>query len=309
MILIETLHDVQSLLGRIAETAARIPLKLREVVKTGSVLLLGNLLHRGHGKDFSLELFFQFFRPFLIKGAVASALLILPAPADTGGFQRQAEIFLRHKLFDLLLPSRDHRQRRRLDTAAGKLGVVFAGQGPGGVDTHEPVGLRTGCCRPVKVIILSAIPKVLEALPDGLIRHRRNPEPLDRFLAARDLQNPAGYKLSLPSRICGDDHASDVLPEKKGFHCPELLAGLRDHHQFHFVRHHRESLHLPFHIFLIVGFRVCQRHQMAQCPGDNVVPSFHSTVQFLFTVKDPGNIPGHRRFLCDYQCFHKLPPK
>ena len=73
---------------------------------------------------------------------------------------------------DLLLPRRDHGKGRRLHPSAGKLRVVLAGERPGGIDSHQPVGLRPRYRRPVEIVILLRILQMCKSFPDGLIRHR-----------------------------------------------------------------------------------------------------------------------------------------
>ncbi len=81
-----------------------------------------------------------------------------------------------------------------------------------------------------------------------------------------------------------------------GFYHTILLAGLLDHFKPELVRHHGKILYLPFLIFGIIVFRVSKRHQMAKSPSDHIIFPFDYSIVVLIAVKDPGNIPGHRRF-------------
>ena len=125
-------------------------------------------------KCFSFQFFFQFFRLFSCQryGSFRSFY-----PASSNGYLPPSEKCRN-------IPSgtnsriscsrcRDHGQRRCLDTAAGKLCVVFAGEGPGGVDAHQPVGLSPGCCRPVKIFIFPAVPKIAQNPPESLYPSRK----------------------------------------------------------------------------------------------------------------------------------------
>ena len=103
------------------------------------------------GKPF-LELFHLLF----IKGAGISSLLFLP---DKGNpLYRSAEpiVWLRNKIFNLLLPLGDHRQRGRLYPSAGKLGVIFTGQRSGRIDSHQPIRLRPAHGRIIEGFIFLA---------------------------------------------------------------------------------------------------------------------------------------------------------
>ena len=76
--------------------------------------------------------------------------------------------------------------------------------------------------------------------------------------------------------------------------------GLAYHHQFHFLRHHGKRGKLPFGIFFIVFFRICQCYQMSQGPGHYIVFSFQGSVPLLTTVEDSGNVSGNGWLLRNY---------
>src|SRR5699024_12872080 len=45
---------------------------------------------------------------------------------------------------DLLFPCSDHSKSRRLDSAAGKLGIIFTGKRSGCIDPYQPVSFSSG---------------------------------------------------------------------------------------------------------------------------------------------------------------------
>ena len=51
-------------------------------------------------------------------------------------------VFLFLEIADLGLPVNQHIEGRRLDTAHGQGLVIEDGEKPGGVDPHQPIGLR-----------------------------------------------------------------------------------------------------------------------------------------------------------------------
>ena len=113
-------------------------------------------------------------------------------------------------------------------------------------------------------------------------------------------KDPPCYQFSLTSGICGNDDLPDILPVKLGFHRIILLGGLAYHHQFHFLRHHGKRGKLPFGIFFIVFFRICQCYQMSQGPGHYIVFSFQGSVPLLTAVEDSGNVSGNGWLLRNY---------
>ena len=113
-------------------------------------------------------------------------------------------------------------------------------------------------------------------------------------------KDPSGYQFSLTSGICGNDDLPDILPVKLVFYRIILFGCLANHHQFHFLWHHRKSGKFPFGIFFIVFFRICQGYQMSQCPGHYIIFSFQGSIPLLAAVKDSCDISGNRRFLRDH---------
>ena len=120
-------------------------------------------------------------------------------------------------------------------------------------------------------------------------------------MASGFVQDPSCYEFALSSGICGDDDVSDVLTEKLRLDRLILFRCLTDHDQLHLIRHHRERLHIPFHVLLIIFFRICQSYQVSQCPGHSIVLSFQDSVPFLITMENPCNVSCHGRLLRNYQ--------
>ena len=113
-------------------------------------------------------------------------------------------------------------------------------------------------------------------------------------------KDPSCYQLAFPPCICSNDDLSDILPVKLGFHRIVLLGGLAYHHQLHFLRHHGKSGKLPFGIFFIVFFRICQCYQMSQGPGHYIVFSFQGSVPLLTAAEDSGDVSGNGWLLRNY---------
>ena len=298
MMLIKALHQIQSLLGRESEALVGVPLQSCQVIQTVKMRTLLCLFDGNHPAVAVfcpvIGLISRLFREN--RGAIAA--LFLPCKCNSLPPGLQAIIRLRHKMPDLFLSGRDHGKGRSLHPAAGKLRIIFAGQRPGGIDTHQPVGLRPCYCRPVKIIVFLCIFQMSESLPDGLICHRGNPQPPERFLAAGFHQNPPRHQLTFPTGIGGDDHLRDIFAFHLALHRLKLSSGLRNHHQLQMLRHHRQVFHPPGLKLLVVALRVRQRHQMPKPPGDHVFIALYIILCLFFAAQNPGDISCHRRFLC-----------
>ena len=171
VILVEPLHDIQSFLCRKAVFLIGFSLKSGQVIKPrriGLLRLSGNLCY---GKAAFSCLCLDLLGTLLLKGAEASAFSVTPGPAYISRLQSDPVIILRLKFPDFLLSSCDHGKGGGLHTSAGKLGIIFTGQRSGPVHSHQPVRLRPGLCRTVKIIIIMAVFKVGKAVTDCFVRY------------------------------------------------------------------------------------------------------------------------------------------
>ena len=171
VVLVEPLHDIQSFLCRKAVFLIGFSLKSGQVIKPrriGLLRLSGNLCY---GKVAFSCLCLDLLGTLLLKGAEASAFSVTPSPAYISRLQSDPVIILRLKFPDLLLSSCDHGKGGGLHTSAGKLGIIFTGQRSGPVHSHQPVRLRPGLCRTVKIIIIMAVFKVGKAVTDCFVRY------------------------------------------------------------------------------------------------------------------------------------------
>ena len=69
--------------------------------------------------------------------------------------------------------------------------------------------------------------QALEPVADRLLRHRRDPEPLDRLRDARRLADVREDQLALAAGVAGVDHAVDVLLGEQLVDRLQLLLRLR----------------------------------------------------------------------------------
>ena len=116
---------------------------------------------------------------------------------------------------DLLLAAGDERERRRLD-AAERDGAVEGGAQPDRrrarrVHADQPVGLGARARRLLERRISSPVAQVLEGLGDRRLRHRVEPQPLDRLLHAGGLVDVGEDQLALAPGVAGVDDQLDVV--------------------------------------------------------------------------------------------------
>ena len=175
---------------------------------------------------------------------------------------------------------------------------MLTGQCSGSVHPNQPVCFSTADCRFIEMLVFSSVGQMCKSFFNGFICHRRDPQPLYRFMTVGFFQDPSGYQLSFPSRISGNNYFPDILSVQLGLHRLILLRSLTDYHKLHLLRHHRQCCHIPFLILFVIFFRVCQSHQMSQCPGNHVFVSFQCSSGRLAAVQYSCDIPSYRRIFC-----------
>src|SRR5581483_10172179 len=120
---------------------------------------------------------------------------------------------LRLERLDLALALDDHRKRRRLHAAerddTADPGTPAERRRAGGVHTDEPVGLAAGAGGCLELLHLPAGPELLEALADRLLRHRADPEAVDRLVDSRELVDVREDQLALAAGVAGVDDPVD----------------------------------------------------------------------------------------------------
>ena len=238
MILIQTLHDIQSLLCRISIFPICLSLQCGQVIQTRCK---GFFLFAGYGSYFQRlisENIGNLLCPFFIKSSEALTLWFLPCPGDITCFQGDSVIFLRLKCPYLFFPFRNHRQCRSLYTPAGKLGIIFTGKCPCTVHSHQPVSFRSCHSCSVQIIIFMSVFQISESFFDSFVCNRRNPQSADWFMTVRFVKNPAGYQFTFSSGICGYYNIVYVFSVQLRFYCIVLFTGLSNNYQLHSVRQH-----------------------------------------------------------------------
>ena len=136
----------------------------------------------------------------------------------------------------------------------------------------EPVGLGAGAGRLLEQAHLVAVAQVLEGLLDGRLRHRVEPEALDRLLHAGGLVEVGEDELALAPGVAGVDDQLDVRVLHQLVDGVELLLGLvvvGD--ELELLRHDRQVGEAPLLQLLVVLVGLGEADQVADRPRDHVV--------------------------------------
>ena len=149
MILIEALHNIQSLFCGKSKPFVRIPLKFGQIIQEWRVYFFLFLFCLFDDQAVVLTFLFDLLSTLFLISAEAACFSFFPGKCDTVCFCCDRIVAFRHKLVDLIFSRLDHRKRRSLYPAAGQLCVIFAGQCSGRVDADQPVRFCAGHCCPV----------------------------------------------------------------------------------------------------------------------------------------------------------------
>ena len=306
--LIERLHAVQGLLGGIGVFLVCVALELRQIVGCGR---RRHLPHLGDLCD--LGLLARAGRQELLDPrpveAVGVALLVVPGRAEARELRLETVVGLGNEASNFVLPFHHQGQGRGLDAARRELGVEFAGQGAGHVQTDQPVGLGPRLGGAEQIVVILCGPQVGEALPDGLVGLGGDPKPPRGLVPARLDHDPASDQLALASGVGGDHEIGNVSALHQVGHDLVLPRRLRDHDQLHLLRQHGQVVHIPFFQLLVVDVGVRERHQMAQGPGDDVAVALQIAVAAPAAAEDAGQLLADRGLLSQNQRFrHRTPP-
>src|SRR3954468_10037116 len=276
VLLVELLSSAQRAPGGEAEQRVGVALERGEVVQELDALALLLLVDLRDLAGVALDLADD------LRGVVlGDALAALVATAVAARAARlegglHEPVGLRLEGADLLLAARDQRQRRRLH-AAERHGAVERAPEPDrcrarGVHAHDPVGLRARPRRGLERAHLLAVAQAAERLLDRLARHRVEPEPLDRLLDARGLEQVREDKLALAARVAGVHDQVDVVSLDQLVNGLELLARalvVRD--QLELLGQDRKIGEAPLLQLRVVLVGRGESHQVADSPRDHVL--------------------------------------
>jgi hypothetical protein len=111
-----------------------------------------------------------------------------------------------------------------------------------------------------------------EGLTDRLLRHRGQPQPLDRLLDLGRVVDVGEDQLALAAGVAGVDDPVDLGVGHQLVNRPELLGGaLVVGHELELVGDDREVGEAPLLQLGVVGVRLGEPDQVTDRPGDDVV--------------------------------------
>ena len=155
------------------------------------------------------------------------------------------------------------------------------------INANNPVSsLSTQGCF-IQSIIFSSRPEIFKALPDSGIFHGRNPKPLKGLSAPGFMVHQSEDQFALTTGICRTHKAGDIISGHEFFQDTELLLGSGRNLIPPVRREDRQVSICPFAVFCIVGFGLCQLHQMTDTPADHISVSFEVAI---FTLVCPKNL-------------------
>ena len=185
------------------------------------------------------------------------------------------EILLLLECGDFSVALHQHCKGWRLDAPDHQLLVIERGKQAGAVDADDPVRLRAAECRFIEAVIVLAVPEMPEALADGGVLQRADPQTLEGLGASGFVVDQPEDQLTLASCIgCADQLGDALVLHESGQHLELLCFVLRDlkHPAF---RNNGQIVIPPLGIPLIVGAGVCQLHQMTEAPRNDVIAALH----------------------------------
>ena len=113
--------------------------------------------HLGDSQMLSFKQSPDVFNSIFLEGGETAAFFVLPAPFYASSQAGQPVVVLRLEGADLCLSCGDDGECGSLYAAAGKLGVVFACQRAGGIDSHQPIRLGAAFRGVVQVVVFAPV--------------------------------------------------------------------------------------------------------------------------------------------------------
>ena len=297
LLFVEALDEFERHVGRVGKLPVALHLQRREVVEMGRCLGAPLLLHVGHGKRFAGN-----------GGEGLLALLLARELARSGRKRRvavdggQHPVGFRLEVVYLLLPVHDECQRGGLHPPDGQhLPVlpVFQRVEPCGVHAQYPVadGPRESC--EIEALVFALVFERIEPLADGLVGHRRNPQPLHRTGGFGFLHHPPLDEFSLLSRVAAVHDAVGRLHEP--FDGGKLLADalVVDEFDAKPLRNHGQGTEAPPlpHRGVVVG--LLQLTQVSEGPRHLVAVALDISVPARRCADDAGDVLRHAGLLCN----------
>ena len=175
------------------------------------------------------------------------------------------------------------------------------------IDPDQPVGFRTADGGIGQRLIGHTFRQILEALADGTLRHRLQPQPLDRLLCLCELIDVAKNQLTFAARVAGVDDAIDVFALQQFEQNLQPVFGFLDRLQLKVGRNCRQMGKSPLAAFDLFFFRHADFDQMADGGREHEIVALEKIFLFREAPQRFGDVVGDGRFLGnDEGLAHKL---
>ena len=233
---------MQGAFGAEAEASVGFPLQSRQVIEQRRGLR-GRLAFLGDRAGLAFALGLDFFRLGEVPEAFGFGvfvgrlfeILVEPfAGVDAGGhaeFAVQFEVSAGLETADFFLALHQDGEGRGLhasdrgDLEAAEQFLVERGHGARAIDADQPVALGAAGGRLAQGDHVGVAAQLGEAGPDGIGRHRLQPEALDRLLVFEVLDDVAENEFALAAGVAGIDHFRHIGAGEEFFQDAQLLLG------------------------------------------------------------------------------------
>lgn len=302
VLFVETLHDLQRLLGAEAIACIGVALQGGEVIERWRCGVFFLSVKRADGGI----LFVAGAHDALANALIAETgalVFILPEQAHAVHARLHLVVRLAFEIANGAFALYNHCQRWRLHAAGRKLGVVATGEGAGDVEAYDPIGFAARLGGTIEVVVLAGWFEMGKALANGLVRLAGNPETAHRFFDVGLFDDPARHQLPFTPSVGGNDNVVDIAALHQTGDSAELLAGLGNNDQIHVLWQNWQRVHAPGFIFFAVMLWVGQHDKMAQRPGDDVFIVFKIAVVFAADTQHAGKLAANGWFFCENERF------
>src|SRR2546426_3779595 len=277
-------------LRRKAETAVRVALQARQVVEKGRELRGGLRFLGGDARPSQaaradgrgalllphplgprLSVFFRFLEVFVEPPAGVLAL--------RGGKRGvNFPIVARLETAYPVLALDEDRKRRGLNAAdRGLVEAAFlrieSGHRSRAVDAYQPIRFRTAHRGVGERAEIAVLRQLLETLTDRALRHRLQPQALDRLLVAGMLDDVTENQFALTTGVACVDDARYVLAPEQLHQESQSFRGALDGLQIEMRRNDRKVGKRPFAALDLHAFRRDEFQQMADRRREHIIPA------------------------------------
>ena len=327
--LVQTLGDRQRPLGGKAKPAVGLALQRRQVEQEraglrGRLRLFGHdgrlAAHRiGNGRGFA-------FAPDAIGLHLAVVFVLLPRRVEPlarvvagGGAEAGVDlpVVAADELADAFLALHHHGERRRLHAPHRRQEEAAVARVEGGhraraVDADQPIRLRAGPGGVGQAVHLLVAAERLEAVADGLRRHRLQPEAphrlTERRFPSRVLFDQAEDQLPLASRVTRVHEPVDVFAPGLLHDRVEPALGAFHRLQIETRGNHRQVREAPFAALHVEFFGGLDLQQVPHGAGDDVgvvLEMVFVLVELAGHVRERADdVLRHGWLLSDHQSLH-----